>query len=609
MSLPGGRRALEASGLAVALASVLLCAPAPGGGAAGAPPERAPSLLLVVIDTWRWDYIGVSGSGRVATPNLDALAREGVYQREVVTPCPLTTPAHASLFTGLFPLRHGVLDCVHYRLPDGIPTLAEAFRKAGHRTAAVVSSETLRRRFGLDRGFETYEDEGVEERLPGLYASGSRDGAKTTELALRALSALPEGRPALLWVHYFDLHLPYRPRLEWDAKYPKDPYAAQAAFVDGEVGKLLRALRGEAGRTWRIAVVGDHGEGLGDHDEFGHGMALYRSTLHVPLVLHPKPVKALRTQAPWSLADVAPTLLDWFGLPALKGAEGRSLFAGGAKGRDIPCLTLLPSVHYGVNPVTGLRREKWMYMRHGREELYDLSRDPGEADDLSRDAGSRGTLEEMRGACRASIPPDRLDAILKPTLERRSGELATLYSLGYVGGPVSRLEGLQRADVAALLTDIKMLEAVRYRVRGARPKGPLIEAYRAFLKKYPRSFYGARSFGKLLLEEKQYPEAEQVFTSAARLNPGDPETLTDLGVLKMGRGRYGEARVLFEKALEVDAGNASAHLNLGILFERGLNQPGQAVPHYRRFLELAPKSAEADRVRLFLRGAGEPAPK
>src|SRR5439155_6114021 len=126
-----------------------------------APAGSRSSILLVTIDTWRWDALGLSGSGRVATPNLDALARGGVYLRKVQTTCPLTTPAHATILTGLVPHRHGIRDNLPYRLNEGVATLASILSRAGYRTAAVVSGAPLRKIYGLDRGFASYDDSGL----------------------------------------------------------------------------------------------------------------------------------------------------------------------------------------------------------------------------------------------------------------------------------------------------------------------------------------------------------------------------------------------------------------------------------------------------------------
>jgi hypothetical protein len=124
---------------------------------AAAPPSR-PNVLLVTIDTLRADHVGCYGHAGVATPVLDGLASRGVRFGTAVAHVPLTAPSHASILTGRTPLGHGLRDNGGFALPEGARSLAEDFRQAGYRTAAFVSGFPLDRRFGFDRGFQTYDD-------------------------------------------------------------------------------------------------------------------------------------------------------------------------------------------------------------------------------------------------------------------------------------------------------------------------------------------------------------------------------------------------------------------------------------------------------------------
>lgn len=586
---------------ACAAAAVLACSGG-GGEATASPPGPAggvrprPSFLLVTLDTWRWDYIGASGQGRVATPVMDGLAREGLYEPEAETPYPLTTPAHATLLTGLHPLRHRVLDCISYGLPAEVPTLAEAFRAQGYGTAAFVSSQTLSRAFGLHRGFDLYDDGGLGRSPDAYWQAASRDGASITAAALAHLSAQPPDRALFLWTHYFDLHVPYRPRAAYDARYPGNPYAAQAAFLDDQVGALLAALRRDTGRQWRILIVGDHGEGLGDHGERGHGLGLYRSTLHVPLILHPKPERPVRLAKPWRLEDLAPTVLEWFALPPLSGVDGASLFSEVPPGRLLASMTLQPSIQFGVTPFLAVRRGGLMYMRHGAEELYDLDLDPGQTKDLSRDPRRRTELEDLRSACSKTFPTATLQAISAPTLRSAPAELQGLQGLGYIGGFAPPFAELQRVSIQRVLEDDARFEAARSAYRKTRAPGPFLAAYRELLGKYPRAAVYFKHYGILLLEVGDFEEAFKAFDRAVRLNPKDVGSLINLGLLYLHRGQPAQAQVLYEAALEVDPSNPVAHKNLGLLFDRVLQQPERAIVHYQKYLEVG-GDGEAAQIR------------
>ncbi len=597
--------------LAVLLCAALAC-DRPGGAGGPPPPSPAdaapslgpaagtPSLLLVTVDTWRWDYIGVSGAGKVATPNLDRLAREGVYEPEAETPCPLTTPAHATILTGLLPLRHRVLDCVGYVLSTSVPTLAEGFRDRGYATAAFVSSLSLDRRYGLDRGFLTY-DEGAM----GGAGANSRDGEETTSAALEFLRLQKPREPLFLWVHYFDLHLPYRPRPAYDARYPGSPYAAQAAFVDDQVGRLVGALGADRSRTWRVAVVGDHGEGLGDHHEMGHGMALYRSTLHVPLLLWPKPERPLRHPAPWRLEDLDATLGSWLGLPPPGRTDGADLFAPGPADRPLSSLTIQPSVQFAVNPCLGLRRGRWMYLRHGLEELYDLAEDPGETRDLAAEPARRGDLAKLRAECGAAIPPAALREAAAPTARLTAADLRGLQGLGYVGGLTFNPAELQRADIRQVCDSEASLERAKEAYRSTRAPGPMRAAYEALLGRYPRASGYFREYGEFLLHGGDTEGAFKAFDRAVRLNPADGASLVNLAGLTLAKGQPDKARLLFESALAANEADPVSHKNLGIIYSQYLKDPAKAVAHYKRYLELG-GDADAALVRDYIRSVEAP---
>ena len=577
-----------------------------GPSAAVSPRSDPPSLLLVTIDTWRWDYIGASGAGRVETPNLDRLAREGVYEREAVSPCPLTTPAHASIMTGLDPAHHRIWDCTMYTLADNIPTLAGDFRAAGFTTAAFVASETLNRRFGLDRGFGAYDEVAFRAGKTEEWWAASRDGAEVTTAFLSFLRAQPVHGRLFAWVHYYDAHLPYRPRPEFQGRYPGDPYAAQVAFIDGEVGKLLSALR-DNGRAWRVVVVGDHGEGLGDRGEITHGIGLYRSTLHVPLIVHPRPERAPAHPKPWGLVDLRPTLLEWYGLPAGRSRDGESLFAGTGAERALYAVSLLPTLFFGADPTLGVRKGSHYYLRHASEELYDLEADPGEARDLIGASASREILRAMRGACDREWPRGWFGAALPSVRASSSEDQRKLQSLGYVAGGSPAAHGIQSADLGRMMKDHSDWELAREALQASGRSERLLELLPGLVERYPFSFPLRKDYGTHLGKAGRPQEAIRQLESAARLYPGDATVLGNLGSLYLSQERIEEARTVLEQSVAIDPDGVGPQKNLGIIYLDYLKQPETAALHFRRYLE-AGGDAEADKVRAFLQNLGRSGP-
>src|SRR3954468_12349856 len=270
-------------------------------------PRRPPSILLVTMDTTRSDSIGPGASG-VDTPSFNALAARGRVYTQAYATVPETLPSHTSIMTGLYPAGHGIHENAR-TLAAAHRVIAEQLQKAGFRTAAVVSSFVLARRFGLARGFDTYDD-----NLP--VAESERSAAETTPAALAELHAATAA-PRFMWVHYFDPHAPYTPPEPYRSRYPQSPYLGEIASMDHELGRLLAAFEATAtreGRTAAIAVVADHGEALGEHGEAQHGYLLYQSTMHVPLVLPAPGLASGVSDTPVSTRRIYHTVLSWAGV-------------------------------------------------------------------------------------------------------------------------------------------------------------------------------------------------------------------------------------------------------------------------------------------------------
>src|ERR1700737_4441864 len=221
------------------------------------PPVR-PSILLVTLDTTRADAVRPD-----VAPNFNSIARRGLRFTQAYTPVPQTLSPHCSIMTGLYPAGHGVHENGRY-LSNHVPVLAEQLKAGGYRTAAFVSAFALARRFGLGRGFDVYDDQ-MPETLE------ERSSKETTDRALAYL-ARPSSQPVFLWVHYYDPHFPYTPPEPYRTRYAANPYLGEVAAMDEQLGRLLSAFRGA------IIIVGDHGEGLGEHGEAQHGDLLYQAT-------------------------------------------------------------------------------------------------------------------------------------------------------------------------------------------------------------------------------------------------------------------------------------------------------------------------------------------
>jgi arylsulfatase A-like enzyme len=360
-----------------ALAALVVCCST--GFAACNPSPPAISVLLVTLDTTRADHLGSYGAARARTPNLDALAAEGIRYEHAYSPAPITLPAHASLLTGLYPFEHRVRDNGDFPLSDRAQTLAEVLQRHGYRTGAVVAAFVLDRRFGLAQGFDSYDDVILEQRTSGSFGFAERQAPAVTDAALAWLSDQPPDRPYFLWVHYFDPHAGYEPHSNDSEFFGLPPYDAEISFADREIGRLLGRLS-ESGRDAETLVVtaADHGEGLWEHGEISHGYFVYDSTLRAALILRlPDRAHAgTAIAAPVSLVDVFPTVLERLGIPpcdvsgvALPLAEPDA----GAALRSIYFENYAVAYSFGLSPLRGIVRGRDKWIEAPRPERYDLA--------------------------------------------------------------------------------------------------------------------------------------------------------------------------------------------------------------------------------------------
>jgi len=385
--------------MAVALAAALPLA------VAAAPPEPVGRVLLVTIDTLRADHVGAYG-GPVPTPAIDALAREGVLLLEACTPTPSTGPAHASLFTGLHPWRHRVLDNA-VLVPDELPRLAIWMRSAGFSTAAFVSSYIVHERFGFGRGFEVYSftpTEGYTWRGRPRDRFWTR-GELVVDAAMAWITA-HAGDRFFVWVHLFDPHSPYDPpagfRVAKDASVSLETkrvppgvrdashlaaliraYRGEVSYADAQVGRLVERLRAlDLLDETAVVVSSDHGEGLGDHGLLEHGANLHDELVRVPLVLRaPGLPRGRRLAGSVQLEDLAPTILSLAGVPVPPGLDGVDLgpwLAGAAEGSPRVAVVGQRKQYRGQPDRFFLRDwpRKWIGGKGGKGREFRLDQDP-----------------------------------------------------------------------------------------------------------------------------------------------------------------------------------------------------------------------------------------
>lgn len=549
-------------GMALGFASlVVLCALA----STGAPPASGPSLILLTLDTTRADALGCYGAARASTPNLDALAARGTRYGRALSSAPLTLPAHCSLLTGLDPPFHGVRDNGASVLPSSLPTLATVLAARGYATAAFVSSLVLDRRFGLDRGFQLY-DERMASEHQGEHGYPERNAEAVTSAAVAWLSRQGKGRPFFLWVHYYDPHSPYTPPGDWNRATPERRYAGEVAYMDREIGRLLAALPAPAGTL--IAAVGDHGEMLGEHGERDHGVLLYRSSLEVPLILAGPDVPAGR---------VVPNAVGTRALPATLLALLRAGKSDGPFGAPLPGLaaseharssndpvyseTWLPATAYGWSPLRAASDNRLRYVLAPRPELYDFVADPGETRNLIKERP--GDVERLRAALAEIERRSRGRAA--PAASPAPEVVQALRSLGYLSGSSPpRAGGLDPKDGMAMLPEFE-------RANQAMVEGRLDEALpilEGLVRRSPGNVPFLSRLSDVQAAMGRHDAALATVKEAIGLNPRLDFLHLHLANTYKAMGRLGDARAEYEVALALNPRMSPAWLALGELANR-----------------------------------------
>jgi arylsulfatase A-like enzyme/Flp pilus assembly protein TadD len=548
-----------------------------------------PDVILVTIDTLRYDALGASGNARVETPTLDRLAREGVFFTNAHAQNVVTLPSHANILTGLYPYQHGVHDNDGFRLPDSIPTLATILKEKGYATAAFIGAFPLDARFGLSHGFDVYDQSYPQGANEYQFVEPERPAAEVIAAARSWLSSRRgEAAPRFVWIHLYDCHAPYRPPEPFAARYAKEPYLGEVAAVDAALAPLVDDLEAAAKATPTLLVAtSDHGEALGDHGERTHGLFAYEATLHIPLLLWaPGQIAPGRDTRPARHVDVLPTVLACVaGTAAPKDAAGASLLgpASVAPSGASYFESLTTFYERGWAPLRGVVARGFKFVDLPVPELYDLAADPGEKTNVA--AARLDVVRELK----AKLPA--FSGAAGPAEQASSAETAAnLRNLGYLSG---RSAGKQRygpeddpKNLVAIDTKIHDMIDLYQRGRG----GEALALARELVRERPEMATGYEYVSFLQDRGGDAAGAARTLQEADRRGLLDERLRSRLGLLLADTGRSAEALAVLEpltKSSSPDAWNA-----LGVA-RAGAGQTAAAVAAFEHALVLDPRNAVA----------------
>ncbi|MEM1180015.1 MAG: tetratricopeptide repeat protein [Acidobacteriota bacterium] len=521
--------------------------------------KKQRSVLLVTLDTTRPDRLEPYGAENVETPVMRRLASRGILFERAWAVAPITLVSHTSILSGLYPFEHGVRNNGMQYVPETVTTLAERLLDEGYRTSAFVSAAVLEKRYGLDQGFEVYDDDLSDRRNLSARMVADRTAESTVASATAWLDGLGDGERFFSWVHFYDPHANYSPPPPFRDTYRDRLYDGEVAYMDYQLGQLLThpRLSSASEDAPIIIVIADHGESLGDHGERTHAILAYDSTLHVPFIMHvPGGPAGLRIGEPVGHVDVMPTVLSLLGLPiGDDGISGRDLTPvierrSREPNRDYYSETYLPYYTYGWAKLKVLHRGRWKIIDAPQPELYDRIRDPKELTDLHDQQTDiaydmKRDLDEWLSG---------YDSEGEASLELDSEAVAQLRSLGYL----SVGSGQRKTD-------------------GVRPNPMEMIGQHVGLER-----------SRMFLADRLYSQAQAQLESVLRRDPQNLAAMIDLVRAYEGLEKIDEGIEVAERALALDP----AYTQTTMMLARLESQRGDLT----RALELADVAVTQDPI-------------
>jgi arylsulfatase A-like enzyme/Flp pilus assembly protein TadD len=550
-------------------------------------------VILISIDTCRADHLGCYGFQGDISPNIDKLAEESVVFRNAVSPVPITLPAHCSMFCGTIPPYHGVRNNIGYKLTESNVTLAEILREKGLVTGAIAGSFVLDSQFGLEKGFDSYNDE-FEEVIAAPFGN-ERRGGEVSRFAVEWLNKHKDER-FFLFLHYYDPHIEYDPPEPFSSQWADNAYAGEIAYTDYCIGQVIDELK-RLGLydSSLIIIVGDHGEMLGEHGEDTHAYFVYQSALKVPMIFKLAGENNRRDISNVAgLIDIMPTVCGLLGIKA--GTELQGWDLSGClirkenldEERSLYCESITAAVHFGANALQGVVTDRWKYILTTRPELYDLVEDPDEEDNLVQVETQR--RQKLKGKLSQMLNEAVNEDVSESIFSAEDATLKKMQSLGYVGSatPTDIEFDEDKSDPKDLIEHYNDYMEFMLLLSRNKQSEAMAVCERLLSKEPPLA--GTNLFMAVdFISRRDYRQAIPYLQRLIELEYEPFKVNYNLARCLNHLGRFDEAVIHYVEALRIEPDSAKVHDELAGVFLRQ-KKHGKAVEHYGKTLEIEPEN-------------------
>lgn len=561
---------------------------------------RQPNIVLITMDTTRADHLSIYGYNKVKTPNLERLAQRGLVFEQCVTASPFTLPAHCSIMTGLYPTFHGVRINGSTALAENHETMAKSLSRRGYDCAAFIGAFVLDGRWGLKQGFSHYDDNFNLNKYKQLdLGLVQRPAREIVDSAITWLAARKE-KPFFTWLHLYDPHIPYDPpepyRSASSAPGSIGLYDGEIAAMDAQIGRYYDWLAtNDLIDNTILILVGDHGEGLGEHGENTHGYYIYDYTVHVPLLIVTPfgKFQNLRRSEQVRTIDIFPTVEEMTGITLSTKLHGRSLLplfysATETEKRPAYSESLAPQIQYGWSPLYAWRQYPDKYIDAPRAELYNLKDDPGENTDIrlrqfpkARDYKKK--LQKLINDTSRDAPQTEAADLDQETIRR-------LATLGYLGSTAKPKTTEVNSKLADPKDKIDIFEAVSKatELTFREQFSEVAELLEEILKKDPEIIQARLVLSNAYTKLQRPTEAKFQLDAVLQQDANHIQALIGMANILRNEGRYADVISLCQKALSVEP-NSTQALSLMGNAQMDRQDYTQALAPLQKAAEIQPK--------------------